>query len=347
MVTELIETTPVDESNKQFDLFRKFITNDPNEVSNTIELWESVPKYFLTPAQVKKLRSNNGLAKPIKFEYESMRMTCRVEISPASIEQPDGSYLSFFPGVSEELIEKVLVKILAEQKQGFHDSATAVTRVFFTLRMIQRELKSRGRERNIAEIKRSIDIMSKCNVNFRREDGITYNGSILENLATVGKDEFLIDNKAQHAAKLPSLITDCIDRLQFRQYNYCRLMACDTQLSRWIYKRLINRYVQADLVTEYNITYSNIKQASKLVQQSRESDNRAKVISALDELVTRGVIRKYTAVETRKGRKVLDVAYTINTSAEFMREQKAANKRKKVDSELSAKQLAIASGRWV
>ncbi|TXK95889.1 hypothetical protein BMR10_09315, partial [Methylococcaceae bacterium CS4] len=48
----------------QMDLFSQFITNDLESVSNTVELWESIPKYFFTPAQVEKLRTPTGHADP-------------------------------------------------------------------------------------------------------------------------------------------------------------------------------------------------------------------------------------------------------------------------------------------
>ena len=51
----------------QLDLFSQFVTNDKSEVSNTVEIWESIPKYFLTPAQVKKLRTDTGHADPYEW----------------------------------------------------------------------------------------------------------------------------------------------------------------------------------------------------------------------------------------------------------------------------------------
>ncbi len=322
-----VDALITDSSSPQFDLFKRFVTNDTSEVSNTVELWESIPKYILTPAQVKKLRNADGLAKPFKWEYQSGGKVCRVEIAPALIEQSDGRYLACFPGVTEELIEEALKKILTEQRQGFHDPAKATTRVRFTLRMIQRELKKRGRARSIVEVKRGIEIMSKCSVKFERDDGKSYSGNILSELYTVGLSSFRADNNAQHAARLPSLITDSIERLEFRQFNYMRLMTCDTQLARWIYKRLINRFKQADMMNDYHFMYSAIKQPSGLLQQARERDNRAKVVEALDELVRCDVLRKYKKEERREGRTVVDVKYTVMPTVEFIREQKAANKR--------------------
>ena len=42
----------------QFDLFGEFITNNKGDVSNTVEIWERIPKYF--PARtLEKLRPEN------------------------------------------------------------------------------------------------------------------------------------------------------------------------------------------------------------------------------------------------------------------------------------------------
>ena len=48
----------------QLDLFSQFVTNDKSEVSNTDEIWESIPKYYFTPKQDEKLRTKTGQADP-------------------------------------------------------------------------------------------------------------------------------------------------------------------------------------------------------------------------------------------------------------------------------------------
>ncbi|SMG64601.1 hypothetical protein BMETH_2547473742177, partial [methanotrophic bacterial endosymbiont of Bathymodiolus sp.] len=37
----------------QHDLFSDFLANDISEVSNTVDLWERIPKYFLSPQEQK------------------------------------------------------------------------------------------------------------------------------------------------------------------------------------------------------------------------------------------------------------------------------------------------------
>ena len=83
-----------------------------------------------------------------------------------------------------------------------------------------------------------------------------------------------------------------------------RYMECKEQLTRFIYKRLINRFINANYMNAYHFMYSDIKQASGLLQQAKESHNRQKVISSLNELKEKGVILSYKAEERKEGKKV-------------------------------------------
>ena len=108
----------------QFDLFSQFIANDKSKVSNTVEVWESIPKYFFTPKQVEKLRTESGHADPYKREYLYNGIVCAVKIQPALIEKEEGKYKAFFPSVTEELVEEALIKFFTEQQYGIHDPKT-------------------------------------------------------------------------------------------------------------------------------------------------------------------------------------------------------------------------------
>ena len=312
----------------QLDLFTRFLTNNVAEVSNSVELWETIPKYFFTPHQVKKLRTAEGLASSFKWEFEHGGQPCIVRISPALIEQPDGKDKAFFPTVTEELVEEALKKILSDQQYALHSTEKAETWVRFTLRMIQKQLKERGRDRNIREIKHAIQVMSRCNLTYYIDGSEVWNGAILQDLVTVDREEFSVDREAHHIARLPLFISKSINTLEYRQFNYDRLLRCDEPLARWVYKRLIHRFTQASMMDTYHFMYSNVKQ-SGLLQQARERDNRIKMLSALSELKTEGVIASYEIDERKKGNKITDVKYTVFPSKEFSQEQKAANKRAK------------------
>lgn len=314
----------------QYDLFSYFVTNNERTVSNTIEFWECIPKYFLTPKQVEKLRPEKGQPDPFKWSYSIDGQSYTVVLQPAMLEQKDGSFKAFFPGVTEELVEEALKKILSDQNYGIHDPHNKETWVRFTLSMIHRELKEKGRSRNRVQIKQAINVMSRSVITLYRDKKEVWTGNILQDLVTVDRDEYLEDTNSYHQARLPLFVSHAIDRLDTRQFNYARLMACNEQLSRWIYKRLINRFIQADNFNFYHFMYSDLKHSGLLLQSS-EASNRKKVIGALDELKDRGVIL-YFEHEDRKmnnGRAIEDVKYTLYPSQEFITEQRAANKRRK------------------
>ena len=313
----------------QLDLFSQFVTNNNTEVSNTVEIWESIPKYFFTPKQVEKLRTATGHADPYKLEYIYDGISCTVKLQPALIEQKDGSYKAFFPSVTEELVEEALKKIFTSQQHGIHDPKNVESWIRFTLSMIQKELKTRGRTRDRNQIKHAIEVMSSCIMTFYKEGKEIWKGSILQDLVTVGRDEYIADTDAQHIARLPVFISHSINSLEYRQFNYERLMSCNEQLTRWIYKQLIHRFKQASFINNYHFMYSGLARDSGLLQRDTERKNRQKVKSSLNELVKRGVLISYTEETRKEGRKVIDVKYIVTPTSDFISEQKAANKRSK------------------
>lgn len=311
----------------QYDLFSRFISNEDSEVSNTVEFWESIPKYFFTSTQVETLRTETGHADPYKWEYDHYGTSYTVKIQPALIEQDDGTYLAFFPGATEEFIEEALKKIFSDQQYGFHDPKNMESWVQFTLNMIKKELKARGRTRSINEIKQAIEVMSLCIISLYQEGEEVWKGAILQDLTTVGRKEYLANTETYHVARLPLFISHGIQNLEYRQFNYNRLMSCNEQLTRWIYKQLIHRFKQASITTDYHFKYSDLVKNSGLLQQSNERRNRAKVISALNELIKREVLKSFDPKPKKNGQKIVDVIYNVIAAREFIKEQKAANKR--------------------
>jgi len=154
---------------KQFDLFTTFF-GDSKHLSNTIELWDAIPKYAVSARQQNKLRDEKG-ALPVyeqEFEYRPtvegapQSVPCRVAIQPASIKNPDGSYTQYYPSTDEELVEEVLKKIFTDQQFGIHQANTDESWVKFSLNMLQKELKARGKTRNIDQIKNSLEILARA-----------------------------------------------------------------------------------------------------------------------------------------------------------------------------------------
>ena len=128
----------------------------------------------------------------------------------------------------------------------------------------------------------------------------------MQDLVTVDRDEYLADTDAQHLVRLPLFISHAINQLEYRQFNYDRLMSCNEPLTRWLYKQLIHRFRQASFMNDYHFMYSNLERDSGLLQLGRSNDNRRKVSAALDELVSRSVLISDDTDVWKEGRKIVD-----------------------------------------
>lgn len=318
--------------NLQMDLFSQFLANDLSVVSNTVEYWERIPKYFISPQEQEKLRTAEGLANPYEHEYklrdrEGREVAYKVDIQPALIKGENGKYKAFFPTRTEEGIEEVLKKIFTDQNHGMHDPKNVESWVKFSYSMIRRELYQMGSGLRFDQIKHSLEVMSKCILTVHEDGTEIYTGAILQDYCNVDRDRYLEDTTSLHIARLPVFISHAINTLQYRQYNYLRFMECNEQLSRFLYKRLVNRFINANHINDYHFMYSDIKQTSGLLRQKSERENRKKVLSALEELKIRKVVLSYKTDDRKEGRTVVDVKYTINAHPKFISEQKAANKQ--------------------
>ncbi|SMG62295.1 [weak similarity to] plasmid replication protein RepA [methanotrophic bacterial endosymbiont of Bathymodiolus sp.] len=262
----------------------------------------------------------------------------RIEIQPALIKQLDGEYIAFFPTKAEEIIEEVLKKIFTEQNLGIHDSKNAESWVKFSYGMINKELRKNKCSRTHQQIKHSLEIISKCILTVYEDREEIYTGAILQDYCSVDRKQYLDDTKALHIARLSVFISHAVNTLQYRQFNLRRLTTCKEQLSRWLLKRLINRFHYASLTTTHLFFYFlTIKAESSLLRLAREIDNRIKVTTALEELKSTGTIFNYDTLEIKEGRKIVDIKYTITATHEFSSEQKAANARKNMIEEKALK----------
>jgi len=322
----------------QYDLFTTFF-GEAAEFSNTIELWDAIPKYAVSP------RAQNALRSPDKrlpvheyrFVYASRRAgqrfesTCRVAIQPASIKTKDG-YVDFYPSTDEELVDEVIRKIFADQQCGLHDPGNTESWVRFSVQMVRKELKARGKTRSLDEIKRSIDILSKTHVALFLDDtdDPVYSAPILSDVTHVTRQKYLKDTSMTWVARLPALISKSVNELTYRQFNYGVLMSLSSQLSRWLHKRLSHNYTNASLLDPYDILFSSIQRDSGLLTYKRTNDNLKALDAAFEELQESSVLHSWERAEERRaGRKIVDIKYRLHAHSDFIKDVKAANARLK------------------
>ncbi len=322
---------------QQYDLFTTFF-GDPQNLSNTIELWDSIPKYAVSPRKQGLMRDPKGNL-PV-YEQEFLyrptalglpkEIQCKMTVQPAHIKNSDGTYSQYYPSTDEELMEEVLKKLFTDQQFGRHTPNANESWVKFSLNLVQNELKSRGKSRSLDEIKRSLEILSRAvyTIQFAKTTSkIVYTNPILTELTGVTRADYLSDPKSMWVAKLPSLISKSVNELTYRQFNYGTLMKLSSQLARWFHKRLSHQYTQASLIDPYHIAYNSIQRDSGLLHHSRASRNVKMIDTALQELVDADVLMHFKKDERRQGLKILDIIYTMLPTLEFRNEIKTANAR--------------------
>jgi hypothetical protein len=122
-----------------------------------------------------------------------------------------------------------------------------------------------------------------------------------------------------------------VNELTYRQFNYGVLMSLSSQLARWLHKRLSHNYTNASFMDAYEVLFSSIQRDSGLLPDNRRTNDNLKASrSAFDELCASQVLFSWERLdERRERRKIIDIKYSLQAHADFIKDVKAANARAK------------------
>lgn len=326
--------------NTQLTLFQSFLCNTVDErsqLSNTIALWDSIPRYSVSRLAMAKMRSPERRLESLKLDFRFQDRALRAVIHPARIEVEEkttgkSASVDFYPSAAEELVEDALRKIAADTQQGYFDKPQYQSGVQFTLHQLREELKRRGHTRAYHEIIMSLDILAQSTIRIMEDDersGGFAVSTYLPSLASVSRADWEADPEAKWVAQFHPLVTRSIDQLTYRQFNYHQMMSLNSQLARWIHKQLAMKFTFASHGRTFDMRFSTIKRDSALLNGYTLNRKAFEAVDdALNELKARKVLmffEKNTILGLRN--KLEDAVYTLTPSLEFIREMKAANKR--------------------
>ncbi|MGZ5209247.1 MAG: hypothetical protein ACXWB0_09545, partial [Sulfuricurvum sp.] len=205
----------------QLDFFQTFLCNTNNErdnLSNTIELWDSIPKFSVSQQAMNGLRTKEGLLPRLEKSFIYKDNEYKIRVTPAIIDSDDDIPRAYYPSANEELVEDALRKIASEQKRGFFDKPDFKSGVIFSLHLLRIELKKRGHTRSYYEIVKSLNILSGSHIEIMLPDGKGFaKTNYLPSLAAVSRQQLKDDPKAKWVAHFHPLVTQSIDSLSFRQ----------------------------------------------------------------------------------------------------------------------------------
>jgi hypothetical protein len=328
--------------NQQIDLFRDFLANTDDErsaLSNAIDLWDSVPRYSISREKQKEMRVQGGFLPIVNLDFQYKGQSYMAEIRPALIKTKDKegktATIAFYPSGREELIEHALRKLAAEQQTGFFEGGKDFrSGVAFTLHQLRMELESMGHSMRYDELMEGLDVLNLSNIRLidksqNEEDPSFVSQSYFPALAKVTKAGRANDPQAKWLVQFHSALTASIAQLTYRQFNYQRLMSCQSQLSRWLLSQLVLKYTFASPGNTFKMLYSTIQRDSGLLDNYKRTRDAIDALDkAFEELKREGVFMHIKKEATTGARgKILDVLYTLAASVKFSSEQKAANKR--------------------
>ena len=321
----------------QMSLFQTFLPDDKQyaEYSNTIELYDAVPKYYSRSRRMNEMRKDGIYLPTLEHNFEHNNKWYTVEITPARLKDRNGNEMEYYPAQREELVEESLKKLACEGRDGvFLDDEAGVQ---FKLYELYQELKRHGHTMNYPDLITALNVCHGAGLTVRaRGTWEVYLKSHIFPMLILGKQqEWDSDSKDTYCyVQFNPLVTRSINKLTYRQFHYQAFMSLRNQLSRYLFKRLSHNYTQASWDNPYNILLSTIVRDSALVNYSRTRDQVRYVDTALDEL-TGGEEQKKPYVlmhyekSVRRGlrNKIEDVLYTLIPSYEFTAQMKKANKR--------------------
>ena len=296
--------------------------------SNTIELYDAIPKYFWGSLK----RENDRYLPSLVRTFEHRGVKYKVKIRPARMDGKDGTEKDYYPSQREELVEDALRKLACDGKGILLDDQVGV---MFTLYEVQKELEKRGHGYNIAEIKDALFICAKTDIEVMSEDGkAIVVSSIFETLGLQTREDWKgHGNKSKAFVRFNPLVTNSIKNKTFRQFNYEKCMSYKRSLARWLHKRISHAYVQADAWNNYGIKLSTIIQDSGIEPYDRIQDNIRRVKEALEEMVEQEILAKYEIehiFSPERKNKIMDVKFFLFPHQFFISEMLKANRRQKL-----------------
>lgn len=339
-VIQMRQTQPL-----QMSLFGEF-SPESWRYSNTIELFDAIPKYFSSSTELGKERNKIIKDKIEKKErpdvfLPTVTRTFRhktpgrknteqryiVKIRPARLEMEDGSQQEFFPGQREQAVEAALRKIACRDGGMFLNEQAGVS---FTLNALNQELKFYHKEKKHDDLVMALKILAGTELTLTLDGESTpeLQANILPILVRTNRDDYIEDPTSKCYAQFNPLVTASINDISYRQFDYETYMSLKSAVARWLFIRMAHNFRQASAQQHYSITAKRVISDSYLANNREFRHRIGEIDKAWDELKEKGVVFDVDAKrEIGPRNTILDSKYTVCVSQNFIDETVFANTR--------------------
>lgn len=315
---DYVQTEPL--QLRLFDLSKQ----NSDKYSNTIEMYDSMPKYHFGGVEREKGKTTEALP-VISRDFVYRNKSFKISISPAAIvDEKSGKTISYYPSQREELVEDVIRKIAAnKRKRGIYLDEDMAVR--FTYYEIEQELLKIGHGYSKAQIKQAIEVCSRTIIEITSKDGnqVSQTSPLFPFVAKESKE---MGGQERVIVMFHPLVTKSVDSGTYRTINYDRLMKLKMPLARWLHKHISHIFTQATETNPYKIKLSTIVTNSGMKSYEKISHTIIQVKKALDELIKWNTVAKYHSEPHKEKNKILDMTFLLFMSEEFVADVKKGNK---------------------
>jgi hypothetical protein len=296
--------------------FFEILEPENKQYSNTVEIYDFLPKEFLGKAP----RVANAYLPRLERDFECHGVRYRMRLDPARIEDKDGVVREYYPSQREEIVEDCLRKLMVDGGGVFLDEQASVR---FTLYQLQKELSDNGHTYSYTQIRESLEVLTKTNIELSSVDGnVRLIFSPIETRGIKGEG-----SETQTFVRFSPLVTESIKERKFRLINYKKVMGYRSAIARKLHKRLSHFFIQASLTEKFTVLLSTLIRDFGLTKYSQMSKNLRDFEKAVEELKESDTIlnfHKEEIIETSPRVKVVDYWLSFQAHFDFISDVKKA-----------------------
>ena len=292
-----------------------------NNYSQTIELYDFMPR-FVFGHQADLRKSYNGLLPALVRDFECRGVSFKLTLTPATIVQPNGDSVAYYPGADEDILEIILRKMYLEDNPKLYDSQPGMT---FTVNKIRNELKKQGRTRSHTQVIESLMILKGSQISCQN---LATNTTMIFNPIDV-----LSFRKTNEDADTPcylifsNIVAEALDNLYFRRFNYKKVVSYKSVIARLLHRRISHHFTQSNPKLTYGVNFSTLLRDFGL-EYPTLAKAFFKLKEALEEMKEANVIQEFICEPIRNSkdsRKVEDYFVKITPTQAFSFEVKNSN----------------------
>jgi hypothetical protein len=320
----------------------------PNGRGRTLLNYDLIPRYLHDRAQKKVLLSEHANRPPRVIQMSESE---RYEIRPAILSCPvkgvtndDGTpkeeQYAIYPGTRESLIEECLILFaqngefsIEKGEPGYRfDKNSNGIGVCFTLYQLRIELKRKGKEYRLDELREGIEVLALAKYRYLDDQDTNrirgYIVSELDSIPNPDPNDKIRSDRIMYALFDPRASRRILGG-HYRSYDAQCALSMKSPIARYLYKQFTHNWQQANKKRQTG-SYRIVEQNESILASgcpllSNPTKRKDNIITALNELSQAGIIEKLNEerdiVPVKSGRKVVDVHFMVHPTNMFIKQQ--------------------------